>query len=65
MTWEVRGNQNCGAEREIVNWLKDDDMLSHVVPSAKVFIFTWDLDYYSNTPILRIRDMADTLLRKL
>ena len=49
----------------MVNWLSDDDMLPRIVPSAKIFTFTWDSDYYSNAPIIRIRDVADTLLRKL
>ena len=49
----------------MVNWLCDDDMLPRVVPSATIYTFTWDSDYYSNAPILRIRDVADTLLRKL
>ena len=65
MTWEARGNQDCGAQRGLVNWLSDDDMLPRVIPSATIFTFTWDSDYYSNAPILRTRDVADTLLRKL
>ena len=40
-------------------------MLPRVVPSATISTFTWDSDYYSNAPILRIRDVANTLLRKL
>ena len=49
----------------MVNWLSDDDMLPRIVPSARIYIFTWDSDYYSNAPVVRIRDVADTLLRKL
>ena len=49
----------------MVNWLSDDDMLPYIVPSARIFTFTWDSDYYSNAPVVRIRDVADTLLRKL
>ena len=40
-------------------------MLPRVVPSAKIFTFTWDSNYYQNAPVVRIRDVADTLLRKL
>ena len=49
----------------MVNWLSDEDMLPRIVPSAKIFTFSWDSDYYSNAPVVRIRDVADTLLRKL
>ena len=49
----------------MVNWLSDEDMLPRIVPSANIFTFTWDSDYYSNAPVVRIRDVADTLLRKL
>ena len=49
----------------MVNWLSADDMLPRIVPSARVFTFTWDSDYYSKAPVVRIRDVADTLLRKL
>lgn len=40
-------------------------MLPCIVPSAKIYTFTWDSEYYSNAPVVRIRDVADTLLRKL
>ena len=49
----------------MVNWLSDDDMLPRIVPSARILTFTWDSDYYSNAPVVRIQDVADTLLRKL
>ena len=49
----------------MVNWLSDEDMLPRIVPSANIFTFTWDSDCYSNAPVVRIRDVADTLLRKL
>ena len=40
-------------------------MLPHVVPSAKIFTFTWNSNYYKDAPVVRIQDVADTLLRKL
>ena len=40
-------------------------MLPRVVPSARVFTFNWDAEYYKNAPVVRIQDVADTLLRKL
>ena len=52
-------------QRQLVNWLSDADMLPHLVPSAKIFTFTWDSNYYNNAPVVRIQDVADTLLRKL
>ena len=49
----------------MVNWLSDDDMLPRIVPSARIYTFTWDSEYYSNAPVLRIQDVAGTLLHKL
>lgn len=40
-------------------------MLPRIVPSARIFTFTWDSDYCTYAPVVRIRDVADTLLRKL
>lgn len=64
-TWEARGDQACGTQRSLVNWLSDDDMLPHVVPSAKIFTFTWNSNYYKDAPVVRIQDVAGTLLSQL
>lgn len=40
-------------------------MLPDVVPSANIFTFTWNSDYYKNAPVVRIQDVAATLLNKL
>ena len=40
-------------------------MLPQVVPSANIFTFTWNSDYYTNAPVVRIEDVADMLLSKL
>lgn len=40
-------------------------MLPDVVPSANIFTFTWNSNYYKNAPVLRIYDVADVLLNKL
>ncbi|MCJ1224820.1 hypothetical protein MMC12_001466 [Toensbergia leucococca] len=64
-TWEARGDQACGTQRTQVNWLSDHDMLPNVVPSANIFTFTWNSNYYKNAPIVRIQDVAEVLLSKL
>ncbi len=40
-------------------------MLPHVVPSANIFTFTWNSNYYKDAPVVRIQDVADILLSKL
>lgn len=40
-------------------------MLPNVVPSANIFTFTWNSNYYKNAPVVRIQDVADILLSKL
>ena len=40
-------------------------MLPHVVPSANIFTFTWNSDYYKNAPLIRIQDVAGVLLSQL
>lgn len=40
-------------------------MLPNIVPSANIFTFTWNSNYYKNAPVVRIQDVADTLLSKL
>lgn len=40
-------------------------MLPHVVPSAKIFTFTWNSNYYKDAPVVRIQDVAGTLLSQL
>lgn len=40
-------------------------MLPNVVPSANMFTFTWNADYYKNAPVVRIQDVAEVLLSKL
>lgn len=40
-------------------------MLPDVVPSANIFTFTWNSNYYKNAPVVRIQDVADILLSKL
>lgn len=40
-------------------------MLPKIVPSANIFTFTWNSNYYKNAPVVRIQDVADTLLSKL
>lgn len=40
-------------------------MLPCLVPSARILTFTWDSNYYKDAPIVRIQDVAYTLLRKL
>ena len=64
-TWECRRDQAGTTQRPLVNWLSDHDMLPHVVPSANIFTFTWNSNYYENAPVVRILDVADILLSKL
>ncbi|KAL9065051.1 MAG: hypothetical protein Q9161_008470 [Pseudevernia consocians] len=64
-TWEAIGKRACDAQRPRINWLSDDDMLPHVVPSANIFTFTWNSDYYKNAPLIRIQDVAGVLLSQL
>ena len=40
-------------------------MLPHLVPSARISTFTWDSNYHEDAPVVRIQDVAYTLLRKL
>lgn len=40
-------------------------MLPDVVPSTNIFTFTWNSNFYKDAPVVRIQDVADTLLRKL
>ncbi len=65
MTWQAKGDPNYGAQRAHVDWLSDDDMLPAIVPSAKIYMFTWNSRYYEDAPVSRIRGVANILLSSL
>ena len=48
-----------------VNWLSDSDMLPAIVPTVRVFTFSWNAEYYENGPVVRITDVAEVLLRMI
>lgn len=40
-------------------------MLPSIIPSARIYIFTWNSKYYENAPVTRIQDVAAIMLSKL
>ena len=58
-TWE------CKTETGIVNWLSDSNMLPDVVPSARIYTFSWNANYYADASVARIDNVAEVLLSNL
>ena len=46
----------------VVNWLSDPNMLPNIVPSAKIYTFSWNAKYYEDASVARIKDVADVML---
>lgn len=58
-TWE------CKTETATVNWLSDTNMLPDIVPSARIYTFSWNANYYADASIARIDNVAEVLLSNL
>ena len=43
-------------------WLKDADMLPSVVKEARIWVFDWNSNFSHDAQIVRIPDLAGTLL---
>ncbi len=58
-TWEYK------TKTGVVSWLSDSDMLPDIVPSARIYTFSWNANYYSDASIARIENVAEVLLSNL
>ena len=58
-TWEYRKKTG------VVNWLSDSNMLPDIVPSARIYTFSWNAEYSKDAPVTRIVNVADVLLNNL
>lgn len=58
-TWEYK------TRTRPVNWLSDSDMLPAVVPSARIYTFSWNARYYADASVARIENVAEVLLSNL
>jgi hypothetical protein len=45
-----------------VNWLQDEEMLPKVVPTARIYTYDWDADYYRGSADQTLKDHANMLL---
>ncbi|KAI1086290.1 hypothetical protein F5B19DRAFT_169948 [Rostrohypoxylon terebratum] len=57
-TWEF--NKRDGSQ--IVNWLKDSDMLPSAVPNARIYTYDWNAKAFSHAPVRTLLSHADNLL---
>ena len=58
-TWEYK------KETGVVNWLSDSNMLPDIVPSARIYTFSWNANYSKDATVTRIANVAEVLLSKL
>ncbi|KAL9067187.1 MAG: hypothetical protein Q9161_007083 [Pseudevernia consocians] len=59
-TWEYKTKTG-----PVVNWLSDSKMLPHIVPSARIYTFSWNAKYYEDASVARIDSVAEVLLSNL
>ena len=45
----------------MVNWLADADMLPAVVPTARIFTYDWDANYFRDTPVETLLGPCETM----
>jgi len=45
-----------------VNWLSDRDMLPAALPTARIFTYDWNANYFAHAPAQTLLGHADTLL---
>ncbi|KAK4223171.1 putative kinesin light chain [Podospora fimiseda] len=57
-TWEFKKKEGDG----VVNWLSDRDMLPAALPTAHIFTYDWNANYFADTPVQTLLGHADTLL---
>ncbi|KAK0639874.1 hypothetical protein B0T16DRAFT_383637 [Cercophora newfieldiana] len=57
-TWEFKKKGGTG----VVNWLSDHDMLPAALPSARIFTYDWNANYFADAPVQTLLGHADTLL---
>ena len=58
-TWEYK------TEKGAVNWLSDPNMLPSIVPSARIYTFSWNASYSEDAPVIRIVNVVETFLSNL
>ncbi|KAM0799817.1 hypothetical protein BDR22DRAFT_854308 [Usnea florida] len=58
-TWEYR------TEIGAVNWLSEPNMLPKIVPSARIYTFSWNASYSKDAPVIRIVNVAEIFLSNL
>lgn len=59
-TWEYKTKTGS-----VVNWLSDSNMLPDIVPSARIYTFSWNARYYADASVARIENVAEVLLSVL
>ncbi|KAK4162839.1 putative kinesin light chain [Cladorrhinum sp. PSN259] len=57
-TWEFKKREGGG----VVNWLSDGDMLPAALPTARIFTYDWNANYFADAPVQTLLGHADTLL---
>ncbi|KAI0895108.1 hypothetical protein F4806DRAFT_469907 [Annulohypoxylon nitens] len=60
-TWEF--DKRDGSQ--VVNWLKDDDMLPAAIPNARIYTYDWDAKVFDKAPVQTLLSHADNLLARV
>lgn len=60
-TWIAYERESDPKGRE-VNWLADENMLHHVVPQARIWVFDYNSRYSKDAQVVRIKDLAGVFL---